>query len=231
MSVKSLLNELSNLFFPECCPVCSIRLLPSEQGVCLQCLHALPKTNNFMEPDNLAETLLAGRFPFERAATFCVYSRGGVLQPLIHQLKYNNKKEIGVLLGKLFGKDLIGSEFILPIDLIVPVPLHPQKQKERGFNQAETIAYGLSEVTSIPVSSGNLVRAIFNPTQTQRTKTQRWENVKGIFDLLHPSLYAGKHILLIDDIITTGSTLEACAHALLKSPGIKISVATLGEVF
>jgi ComF family protein len=231
MNVKNLLNELSNLFFPDCCPVCSTRLLPSEQGVCLQCLHALPKTNNFMEPDNLAETLLAGRFPFERAATFCVYSRGGVLQPLIHQLKYNNKREIGVLLGKLFGKDLTGSEFILPIDLIIPVPLHPQKQKERGFNQAETIAHGLSEATSIPVSSGNLVRSIFNPTQTQRTKTQRWENVKGIFDLLHPSLYAGKHILLVDDIITTGSTLEACAHALLKSPGIKISVATLGEVF
>ena len=153
------------------------------------------------------------------------------LSGLIHQLKYNNKKEIGVLLGKLFGKDLTGSEFILPIDLIIPVPLHPQKQKERGFNQAETIAHGLSEATSIPVSSGNLVRSIFNPTQTQRTKTQRWENVKGIFDLLHPSLYAGKHILLVDDIITTGSTLEACAHALLKSPGIKISVATLGEVF
>ena len=228
--MKILLNELSNLFFPDCCPVCGTRLLPSEEGVCLQCLHALPKTNNFREPGNLAETLLAGRFPFERAATFCVYSREGVLQPLIHQLKYNRKKEIGVLLGKLFGKDLAGSEFIRPVDLIVPVPLHPEKHKERGFNQAETIAYGLSEATSIPVSTGNLVRSVFNPTQTRRTKTQRWENVKGIFDVLHLSLYAGKHILLVDDIITTGSTLEACAYALLKTPGIKISVATLGEV-
>ena len=227
MSVKSLLNELSNLFFPECCPVCSIRLLPSEQGVCLQCLHALPKTNNFMEPDNLAETLLAGRFPFERAATFCVYSRGGVLQPLIHQLKYNNKKEIGVLLGKLFGKDLIGSEFILPIDLIVPVPLHPQKQKERGFNQAETIAYGLSEVTSIPVSSGNLVRAIFNPTQTQRTKTQRWENVKGIFEVRNPESMMGQHVLLVDDVLTTGSTIEAASVCLQQKAKVKISVVTL----
>lgn len=231
MNMKTLLDELSNLFFPNCCPVCNNRLLSSEKGVCLQCLHALPRTNNFMEPDNFAETLLAGRFPFVRAATFCVYSREGVLQPLIHQLKYNKKKEIGMLLGKLFGKDLLGSEFIQPIDFIVPVPLHPKKEKERGFNQAETIALGLSEATSIPVSNGNLIRSIFNPTQTRRTKTQRWENVKGIFDLLHPSLYAGKHILLVDDIITTGSTLEACAYALLKSPGIKISVATLGEVF
>jgi ComF family protein len=229
--VKSILKEFSHLFFPNYCPVCNNKLLPSEEGVCLQCLHKLPKTNNFNEPDNLAETLLAGRFPFERVATFCVYSKQGVLQPLIHQLKYNNKKEIGILLGKLFGKDLLGSEFINPIDFIVPVPLHPKKQKERGYNQAEIIANGLSEVTAIPVSIGNLVRSIFNPTQTKRTKTQRWENVKDIFDVLQPQLYADKHILLVDDIITTGSTLEACAHALLKSPDVKISIATLGEVF
>ena len=229
--MRVILNELSNLFFPNCCPVCGTGLLPSEEGVCLQCLHMLPKTNNFTEPDNFAETLLAGRFPFERAATFCAYSKQGVLQPLIHQLKYNNKKEIGILLGKLFGKDLLGSEFIKLIEFIVPVPLHPKKQKQRGYNQAETIADGLSETTSIPVSSGNLVRSIFNPTQTKRTKTQRWENVKGIFDVLHPTMYAGKHVLLVDDIITTGSTLEACAYALLKSPGVKISIATLGEVF
>ncbi|MGI6047059.1 MAG: ComF family protein [Petrimonas sp.] len=229
--MKSILKEFSHLFFPNYCPVCNNKLLPSEEGVCLQCLHKLPKTNNFNEPDNLAETLLAGRFPFERVATFCVYSKQGVLQPLIHQLKYNNKKEIGILLGKLFGKDLLGSEFINPIDFIVPVPLHPKKQKERGYNQAEIIANGLSEVTAIPVSIGNLVRSIFNPTQTKRTKTQRWENVKDIFDVLQPQLYADKHILLVDDIITTGSTLEACAHALLKSPDVKISIATLGEVF
>lgn len=229
--MKSILNELSNLFFPNCCPVCDNKLLPSEEGVCLQCLHKLPKTNNFGEPDNLAETLLAGRFPFERVATFCVYSKQGILQPLILGLKYNDKKEIGVLLGRLFGKDMANSDFIKPIDLIVPVPLHPKKQKQRGYNQAEIIADGLSEATSIPVSTGNLVRAIFNPTQTKRTKTQRWENVKNIFDVVDPQLYAGKHVLLVDDIITTGSTLEACAHALLKSPGIKISIATLGEVF
>ena len=230
MNLKIVLNELSNLFFPNCCPVCDNKLLPSEEGVCLQCLHKLPRTNNFNEPDNLAETLLAGRFPFERVATFCVYSKKGVLQPLIRELKYNNKKEIGVLLGKLFGKDLLGSEFIKTIDFIVPVPLHPKKQKQRGYNQAQMIADGLSEATSIPVSNGNLIRSIFNPTQTTRTKTQRWENVKDIFDVCHPQLFANKHVLLVDDIITTGSTLEACAYALLKSSGIKISIATLGEV-
>lgn len=231
MDIKTILNELSNLFFPNCCAVCDSKLLPAEEGVCLRCLHKLPKTNNFDEPDNLAETLLAGRFPFERVATFCVYSKQGVLQPLIHELKYNNKKEIGILLGKMFGKDLIGSNFIKNIDFIVPVPLHPKREKKRGYNQARMIAEGLSKATSIPVSNNNLVRSIFNPTQTKRTKTQRWENVKDIFDVVSPKDYADKHILLVDDIITTGSTLEACAHALLKSPGIKISIATLGEVF
>ena len=231
MDTKIILNELSNLFFPNCCPACNKKLLPDEEGVCLQCLYKLPRTNNFKEPDNLAETLLAGRFPFERVATFCVYTKQGVLQPLIHQLKYNNKKEIGILLGKLFGKDLLNSDFIRPIDFIVPVPLHPKKLKKRGYNQAEIIAVGLSKSTAIPVSTGNLVRSIHNPTQTKRSKTQRWENVKDIFDVLDPQPYAGKHLLLVDDVITTGSTLEACAHALLKSSGVKISIATLGEVF
>lgn len=231
MKPRDILRELSNLFFPNCCLVCEKSLLPDETGVCLQCLYKLPRTNNFNEPDNLAETLLAGRFPFERVATFCVYSKNGVLQPLIHALKYDNQKNIGVLLGKLFGKDLAGSAFMNPVDVIVPVPLHPKKLKERGYNQAEMIALGLSQSTAVPVSTGNLVRAIHNPSQTKRTKTQRWENVKDIFDLLHPEAFANKHILLVDDVITTGSTLEACAHALTKSGGIKISIATLGEVF
>lgn len=228
--MKTILNELSHLFFPNCCPVCDSKLLPSEEGVCLKCLHKLPKTNNFKEPDNLVEIRLAGRFPFDRIASFCIYSKQGVLQPLIHQLKYNNKKEIGILLGKLFGKDLTNSEFIQPIDFVVPVPLHTKKLKERGYNQAEMIADGLSQSTSIPVSAENLMRVIHNPTQTKQTKTQRWENVKDIFDIRQPQLFANKHVLLVDDIITTGSTLEACAYALLKSPGIKISIATLGEV-
>ena len=102
----TLLNCLSDLFFPDCCLLCNTRLLPSEEGVCLQCLHALPRTENYKEPGNQAETLLAGRFPFVRVATFCIYSSGGVLQPLIHQLKYDGKREIGTLLGRLFGKSV-----------------------------------------------------------------------------------------------------------------------------
>lgn len=229
--MHTVLKEITHLFFPQCCVCCESKLLPEEEGVCLSCLFKLPKTYNFKEPGNLAETLLAGRFPFERVASFCVFTREGMLQPIIHQLKYNGRKELGVMLGRLYGTDLRDSEFLGPIDLIVPVPLHPKKEKKRGYNQSETIARGMSEATGLPVSSRNLIRHIFNPTQTKKTKTQRWENVKGIFAVENPSDFEGKHILLIDDVITTGSTLEACADALLQCPGVKISIATIGEVF
>lgn len=231
MNFRIIAKEFSNLFFPNSCVVCGKKLLTTEEGVCLNCIYKLPRTNNFRERDNAAEILMAGRFPFERIASFCVYSKNGTMAPLIHQLKYRGGKEIGVLLGKLYGKDLIGSDFLKSVDYIVPVPLHRKKLKKRGYNQAEMIAKGLSEATSIPLNTGNLVRAIHNPTQTKRTKTQRWENVKNIFDVKEPQYLKNKHILLVDDVITTGSTIEACSIALQKCNNIKISVVTLGEVF
>ena len=227
----NILHEFSHLFFPNVCVVCGEELLHSEVTVCLRCLYKLPRTHNFREKDNKAEQLMAGRIPFERIASFCVYANGGILPPLIHQLKYYQKKEIGTLLGRLFGEDLTGSDFLNPVDMIVPVPLHPKKERSLGYNQAELIARGLSEATSLPVSVGNLIRVIYNPTQTKRTKTQRWENVRNIFEVKQPQEYRGKHLLLVDDVMTTGSTLEACGLALQKCNGLKISIATLGEVF
>lgn len=226
----SLVNELSYLFYPHSCVVCGDELLNKEEGICLKCLYELPRTHDYLQKENAAEKLMAARIPFERIATYCVYTKGGALSPLIYQLKYYGKREIGVLLGRLFGKDLLGSEFLKPIEVIVPVPLHPKREKTRGYNQAEVIAQGISEGTSLPVSTGNLIRVVFNPTQTKRTKTQRWENVKGVFDVVNPSLYERKHLLLVDDVITTGSTLEACGIALQKCKEVKISIATLGQV-
>ena len=135
------------------------------------------------------------------------------------------------MLGRLFANDILGSEFISSIDLIVPVPLHPKRLKIRGYNQSELIARGMSEVTEISVSSSNLIRSIYNPTQTKRSRTQRWENVKDIFELRNINEFANKHVLLVDDVITTGSTIEACSIPILKCNNVKISIATLGEVF
>lgn len=230
MNRDAVLYEFSHLFFPNTCPICEKKLLVDEAGLCLNCIYALPRTNNFKEESSAAERLLAGRFPFERVASFCVFTKGGMLQRIIHEVKYRYNKKLGVLLGSLFGKDLLGSDFIAPINLIVPVPLHHKKQRKRGYNQSELIVKGLSEATNIPASIGNLTRIINNPTQTKKSKTLRWENVKGIFEIQNPKEFQHKHILLVDDIITTGSTLEACAVALLKCSGIKISIATIGEV-
>lgn len=225
------LNQFVHLFYPNVCVVCGGELLPGEEGACLQCLYKLPKTYNFAELDNDAEKLMAGRIPFERIASYCVYSKGGILPSLIHHLKYRHGQPVGLLLGRMFGKDLLGTDFLEPVELIVPVPLHPKKEKLRGYNQAEIIATGVSEVTGLPLSRDNLIRVVYNPTQTKRTKTQRWENVKDIFKVANPTLFEGKHLLLVDDVITTGSTLEACGMALQVCKNVKISIATLGEVF
>lgn len=227
---KEIFKEFSSLFFPNCCPVCDTRLTAKEEVICLSCLHKLPRTNNFNEPGNIEETRLAGRFPFERIATYSIFSQSGILQPLIHDLKYNGKKETGFFLGKLFGKDIAGSDFIGSIDYIVPVPLHPKKEKQRGYNQAEMIALGISHGTNIPVSKNNLIRNIYNPTQTKLSGAQRWKNVKGIFKVENPDAFYDKHVLIVDDIITTGSTLEACADALSVCKDVKISIATIGQV-
>lgn len=229
MDVKWVVEELTHYFYPNRCAVCHTKLLPKEMGVCLQCLYKLPKTNNFDEINNIGEVLLAGRFPFEGVASFAYFTKEGLLQSLIHELKYNNKPFIGNLLGSLFGEDLLESKFLQPIDVIVPVPLHPKKKIIRGYNQAEAFAQGISKATSIPVSVGELIRVINNPTQTKRSKTERWENVKGIFEVVSTQAFQNKHVLLVDDVITTGSTLEACANALLECSHVEISLATIGE--
>ena len=166
MNLAWVAEEITHYLYPNRCSFCKIKLLPKEMGVCLQCIYKLPKTNNFDEPNNLDETLLAGRFPFERAASFAFFTKEGLLQALIHDLKYKNKPHVGHLIGALFGTDLLGSNFLSTIDVIVPVPLHPKKQVKRGYNQAESFAQGISKTTSIPVATDELIRAINNPTQT-----------------------------------------------------------------
>lgn len=230
MSMLTLINNLIKLFLPDVCVVCKAELVEGELGACLACLYKIPRTYNYRIVNNSAELLMSGRIPFERIVTFSYFTEGGVLRPMIHKLKYHNGKSIGFLIGKMFGEDLLTSEFFNYIDFILPVPLHPKKRRSRGYNQAEIIARGISEVTGIPVVVDNLIRVVFNPTQTKRTKTERWKNVRGIFEILDTSFFEDKHILLVDDVITTGSTIEACGIALQKCNNLKISIAAIGEV-
>jgi ComF family protein len=163
----------------------------------------------------------------EKAAVFSYYNKGSRIRNLIHNLKYKGIREIGYELGRIYGLSLIASGFTNDIDLIIPVPLHPAKKRVRGFNQSETISKGIAEVANLPVDIKSLVRTIVSATQTKRSRYERWTNVEGIFQVIDPLSILGKHVLLVDDVITTGSTIESCTNELLKIKGVKVSVVAL----
>jgi ComF family protein len=163
----------------------------------------------------------------EKAAAFSFYTRDSRIRKLIHQLKYKGIREVGTELGRIYGRTLLSSGFLEGIDIIVPVPLHPSKQRQRGFNQSEMISDGISEVSGIPGNTGILLRKTSSKTQTKKSRYERWTNVEDIFMTPDPDSLKGTHILLVDDVITTGSTIEACASELLKTEGVKVSVVAL----
>ncbi len=223
------LNDFLELFFPRICLVCDGNLLNEEELVCLQCLHELPRTNFHMEERNPVAEIFYGRVQLEAATSFFFFSKGSPYQKLIHALKYKGIKEAGILLGTHFAIDLEKSPLFASVDMVCPVPLHPKKEKKRGYNQSEFIARGIAGRMGKPVSTGNLARLIYTDSQTRKGRYERWENVEGIFGLNKPGEFEGKHILLIDDVLTTGSTLEACASAILSATrNTKVSIATLG---
>jgi ComF family protein len=189
-------------------------------------MHELPATNFHKEHDNPVAQSFWGRAAVEYATAAYFFRKGNRVQKLVHQVKYKGQKEMGTVLGREMGKSLRDSSFI-EVDLIAPVPLHPQKYRKRGYNQSEWIARGIAEMLEKPMDVQTLVRRIFTTTQTRKKRYDRWENVDSGFGLTNPDSFTGRHILLIDDVITTGATLEACIHAVLSAPGTKVSVATL----
>jgi Predicted amidophosphoribosyltransferases len=163
----------------------------------------------------------------EKAAAFSFYNKGSRIRNLIHNLKYKGIREIGYELGRIYGLSLKASGFTKDIDLIIPVPLHPGKKRIRGFNQSETISKGIADATHLPVDIESLARVMVSATQTKRSRYERWTNVEGIFRIIEPQIIISKHVLLVDDVITTGSTIESCANELLKIEGVKVSVVAL----
>lgn len=219
--------DLAELFFPTLCIACANRLISQEKFLCMNCWHDLPVTNFHLNSENKVAQLFWGRVEIENATSFFSYKKGSKYQQLIHYIKYKGLKELGFETGRKFGFALLDSEEFKSVDIIVPVPLHPKKQKQRGFNQSDWIAKGLAESLQKPVSTENLFRQIHTSTQTQKNRFERWQNVEGIFGVKQNEKFEDKHILLIDDVVTTGSTLEACAFQLLKQKNAKVSIATL----
>lgn len=221
------LDDLITLFFPRLCFACDKPLFKHEEYLCLDCYYNLPKTDFHLMPENPVFDQFIGKINFNAAASYYYFTKGGKVQHLIHQFKYKGYKEAGRHVGLLYGRDLIKSDNFKDIDFIVPIPLHPAKYASRGYNQAEWFAKGLSISMNIPVDTKALIRIHDSETQTHKSRFSRWENVKEIFTLNQSEHLHNKHILLVDDVITTGSTLEAAGHVLLRIEGLKISVCSL----
>lgn len=221
------ITDFLNLFFPNNCQACGQALIKNEKIICLSCLYKLPKTNFQMHQENPISQIFWGRVNINSATSFLFFNKGGNVQKLIHQLKYKGNTETGRYLGELMGDDLKKSSLYTGIDLIVPVPLHQNKLHKRGYNQSEIIAEGISKAMQLPVDTNSFIRLEHTETQTKKARYTRWENVKDKFGVINPEKLEGKHILLVDDVLTTGATLESCAHSLLKVSQTNVSMVTL----
>ena len=219
------ISDLIELIFPRHCCVCGEVLSHQEQDICLNCLYKLPKIEKIHQSE--LEKAFWGRFDVERVAAYIYYQKESPYNRLLHKIKYGNHPEVGYRLATMAADKLMQEGFFDGIDAIVPLPLSKKKRRQRGYNQCDYIAEGLSQTTGIPVLKDCVVRNKSNETQTHKTRDERWRNVEGIFSLAKPELTEGKHILLIDDILTTGATLANCAIAIKSGCNCRISVFTL----
>lgn len=223
--------NMLDLFFPRCCPVCG-QLVADEVVICHKCMHALRRTEQSYLRDNVTEALFCDIPKFVRGAVFFFFEHDDPMHRALHKMKYGRfaDPQIAYVLAKEAASDFIQSDFFDGIDVFIPVPLHPKRLRERGFNQSEWICKALSEVTGIPTDTTHLTRVIDNDHQALMAKKEREENVKNIFAVNHPEELYRKHIMLVDDIITTGSTLRSCMTALKPIRGHRVSVFGLGKV-
>ncbi len=221
-----LYRDIFDFIFPRNCIICKRLLNDSEVVICVYCNYDIPRTNFHKDPENPVAQLFWGRIRIEYASAFFYFSKGSGYQKLIHFLKYEGMKDIGIEIGKIFGAELKGSGFETA-DFLVPVPLHKRKQRKRGYNQSEMIAKGMAISLGKAVFTDILTRMEFTETQTRKSRYDRFINVSGSFSVLNREKCKGYHILLIDDVVTTGSTLEACVEELINSGAARVSIAAL----
>ncbi|MEP7277473.1 MAG: phosphoribosyltransferase family protein [Bacteroidota bacterium] len=225
--VKSIISDFSHLFFPHVCAGCGTDNLNSHSPVCLCCISQLPLTNFYDYAGNPVEKNFWGRIPVEAAASLYHFTDGSLVQRLLHQLKYRGRKELGFFLGSMMGNAIQGSDRFRDIDIIIPLPLFAARQRKRGYNQAAVLSEGMAGLLQKPVAANLVKRLAATATQTHKNRIERWVNMEGKFELVNPAAVEGRHVLLVDDVITTGATLEACGQEILKMAGTKLSIATL----
>jgi len=221
------LSDFVSLLFPELCAACGESLVANEHLICTGCRFSLPLTNFHLHPDNIVAQQFWGKLKLEGAYALYYFAKGGKIQNLMHAFKYKGVKQIGNLLGNIAGEQLNKNEVFKTADLVIPVPLHKKRMRQRGYNQSECFAEGIAEKLNIAVETDNLVRPTATETQTHKSRFDRFNNMQEVFTIKHPERLRNKHVLLVDDVITTGSTLEACGAQLLKIEGLKLSIATI----
>lgn len=222
-------RDFIELIYPRTCGSCNIPLLYGEQIICTKCLAELPYTYYHKDKDNPVAQIFWGRVPLQAATSLLYFHKKGRTQHMLHLLKYKGRKDIGIFLGQILGNQLKENDDFKTIDAIIPIPLHPKRQKQRGYNQAECIAIGIGLSMNVPVENNLVIRSTETKTQTKKNRTERWENVANVFSIQEQYTVKDKHFLLVDDVVTTGATLEACTQTLLSIPNTKISIATLAK--
>lgn len=229
MKKISIWQRLLDLIAPRLCVVCGRRLAPSERVICAVCNLHLPRTGYQLSAyDNPMARLFWGIIPVERVAALFFYEAGSRTSNILYDLKYHDRPEIGREMGRLMAREFMEDGFFEGIDLIVPLPLARKRQRQRGYNQSMELARGISEVTGLPIYNQIVRRASFVKSQTQMRRQERQENVEGAFELKDPASVHGRHVLLVDDVITTGATMTACARELLKAGDVRLSLLSLG---
>ena len=220
-------EALLHFVFPNTCAGCGTDVLDKAHQLCLSCLSALPETQFCRHENNPVEKIFWGRVTLAHATAQYYYTKDSLMQRLMHRFKYRGEEELGIYLGRLMGQSLGATNRFAAVDALVPLPLHPSKERKRGYNQAAVLCAGIAEVINKPVWTHIIHRQQSTETQTKKNRVERWENIKGKFELLDAASIRGKHVLLVDDVLTTGATLEACSAVLLEAGDVQVSVATL----
>ena len=225
--MRRLLKDLYNLFFPQICYCCEVPLVENEDLICIKCSYDLPVAEMSNIENNEVERVLKGRVAIAFGTTLFFYERKGIVQKLIHLLKYKGHENLGGLFGKWLGEELSTCHRLPRIDYVVPVPVHKEKLKERGYNQVTQFALSIAMCINAEINQNQLLSSLATETQTLKLRSDRWKTVKEKFYLKDTKFFEGKSVLLVDDVITTGATLEACCHVLQKTKAIRISIATI----
>ena len=225
--IRDIKESLLHLVFPHVCAGCGSDSPEPQHELCLKCLSSLPQTNFHLFPSNPVEKIFWGRLPLASATALCYFSKESLMQHLMHQLKYRGNKELGFYLGRLMGQALASSNRFSFIDALIPLPLFPAKERKRGYNQASLLCEGMAEALQKPVLKNVVVRTSYTDTQTKKGRVERWQNMEGRFELIDPHAIEGKQLLLVDDVVTTGATLEACGREIIQARNVQLSIATL----